>query len=199
MGDNKAVPSDRSRARYEQVLDAASTCFRRYGFHGASIAEISKHAGMSAGHIYHFFENKEAIIAAIVNRRVEYWITLIAQFECADDVFAAMIERVAIAVDERAEEEFVGLWLEILAEAARNPRVAEVLQQADLRVRTILTHVIEVAREARGKKSPIDPAAIEIMMAMFEGVTNRAVMNPGFEHAELARVLQRAMASALDE
>ncbi len=199
MGDNRAVPSDRARARYEQVLDAASTCFRRYGFHGASIAEISKLAGMSAGHIYHFFENKEAIIAAIVNRRVEYWITLIAQFECADDVFAAMIERVGIGIDERAEEEFVGLWLEILAEAARNPRVAEVLQQADARVRTILTHVIQVAREARGKVTPIDPAAVELMMAMFEGVTNRAVMNPGFEHGELARVLQRAMAGALDE
>lgn len=37
----------------------------------------------------------------------------------ADDVFGAMIERVAIGVDERVAEEFVGLCLEILAEGAR--------------------------------------------------------------------------------
>jgi len=198
MADDKLAQRDRSRARYEQVLDAASLCFRRDGFHGASIAEISKHAGMSAGHIYHFFANKEAIIAAIVNRQVEYWINLIAQFEQADDVFGAMTERVATGVNERVAEEFVGLWLEILAEGARNPRVGAVLREADARVRAILTHVIEVALEARGQRTPaVEAAAIEVVMAMFEGITNRAVLNPGFDRNEAARVLEAALVAVL--
>ena len=47
------VEGDRQRAgkRCEQVLDAAAACFRRRGFHGASMAEISREAGMSVGHI----------------------------------------------------------------------------------------------------------------------------------------------------
>ena len=53
------------------MLDAAAICFRNHGFHGASMAQISKTAGMSPGHIYHYFDNKEAIIAAIVERDME--------------------------------------------------------------------------------------------------------------------------------
>lgn len=198
MADEKGAPRARSRVRCEQLLDAASRCFRRDGFHGASIAEISKEAGMSAGHIYHFFANKEAIIAAIVNRQVEHWINLIAQFEQADDVFAAMSERVATGVDERMAEEYVGLWLEILAEGARNPRVGAVLREADARVRAILTHVIDVALEARGPRPPaVDAATTEVVLAMFEGITNRAVLNPGFDRREAARALETALGAVL--
>jgi len=53
-------------ARRQQILDAACDCVRQAGFHGASMAEIAKAAGLSVGQIYRYFENKEAIIAAIV-------------------------------------------------------------------------------------------------------------------------------------
>ena len=35
------VPTDRAQARRQQVLTAAAECFRRRGFHGASMAEIN--------------------------------------------------------------------------------------------------------------------------------------------------------------
>ena len=54
-----------AQARREQVLCAAADCFRRKGYHGAGMAEISRTAGMSAGHIYNYFESKEAIIESI--------------------------------------------------------------------------------------------------------------------------------------
>ncbi|MFH2083594.1 MAG: TetR family transcriptional regulator, partial [Pseudomonadota bacterium] len=45
-------PSDTSRAdvRRSQIRTAAADCFRQHGFHGTSIAQISKTAGMSTGH-----------------------------------------------------------------------------------------------------------------------------------------------------
>src|SRR3954469_2822283 len=55
-------------ARRQQILDAACDCVRQAGFHGASMAEIAQAAGLSVGQIYRYFENKEAIIAAIVAR-----------------------------------------------------------------------------------------------------------------------------------
>ena len=42
-------------ARREQILTAAAECFRRKGYHGAGMAEISNTAGMSAGHIYNYW------------------------------------------------------------------------------------------------------------------------------------------------
>src|ERR1700733_12776427 len=53
-------------ARRRQMLAAPSSCARRAGFHGASMAEIAQAANLSVGQIYRYFENKEAIIAAIV-------------------------------------------------------------------------------------------------------------------------------------
>ena len=41
----------RADVRRQQILSAAARCFREKGFHGASISQISKAAGMSAGHI----------------------------------------------------------------------------------------------------------------------------------------------------
>ena len=71
--------ASRAAARRQQILNAAAQCFREHGFHGASIAQISKTAGMSPGHIYHYSENKEAIIAAIVAQDLEGLLTLTAE------------------------------------------------------------------------------------------------------------------------
>ena len=60
-----------AQARREQVLSAASECFKRKGYHGAGMAEISRTAGMSAGHIYNYFESKEAIIESIIAKDME--------------------------------------------------------------------------------------------------------------------------------
>ena len=54
--------------RRQKIVDAASVCACRSGFHGSSMAEIAQQAGMSVGQIYRYFDSKEAIIAAIVAR-----------------------------------------------------------------------------------------------------------------------------------
>ena len=69
-----------AEARRNQVLCAAADCFRRKGYHGAGMAEISKTAGMSAGHIYNNFTNKEAIIEAIIQRNMEEMFSKFQQF-----------------------------------------------------------------------------------------------------------------------
>jgi len=61
----------RNRARRDQILSAAMKCFVENGFHGSSMAELAKRAGMSVGHIYHYYESKDAIIEAIVDRDIE--------------------------------------------------------------------------------------------------------------------------------
>lgn len=121
----------KSKERKKQVLDAAAKCFREFGFHGCSIARISKAAGMSPGHIYYHFANKEAIVEALVAHQESTLYELISEIAASpgDERIAVSLKRhTKRMVEIHTSPEFNGLWLEIAAEAARNPGVAKVLQ-----------------------------------------------------------------------
>ncbi|MFZ5580361.1 MAG: TetR/AcrR family transcriptional regulator [Pseudomonadota bacterium] len=170
----------RSDARRAQILAAATDCFREYGFHGASIARISEASGMSAGHIYHYFENKEAIIEAIVAQDLERLLTLNIELRSASDVKGALIERTAEGVHGKLDPQSAGLQLEIMAEAARNPRIAEFVQAADHSCLDSLSATLRSLRQAAGHQdSDADITGMaEVMAAMFEGLRIRVIRNP---------------------
>ena len=67
--------------RREQVLDAAEVCFRAEGFHGASMARLAAAAKMSVGHIYQYFDSKDAIIVALCERRFSGFEELLVRVE----------------------------------------------------------------------------------------------------------------------
>ncbi|QDF95328.1 TetR family transcriptional regulator [Azoarcus sp. DD4] len=190
-------PADqpRAEARRAQILEAAVACFRAHGFHGASIAQISKTAGMSAGHIYHYFENKEAIIAAIVERDLERLLTLSAEMRSARDVLEAMIERAAEGVRDNLDPESAGLKLEIVAEASRNPRMAEIVRNADKLCAASLAETLRTMRRNCGHHD--DEAEIagltEVLAAMFGGLLVRSVRNPGLDQDMVTRMFQRVI------
>ena len=58
-------------SRRNQILDAAQRCFKKQGFHKTTLRDIAQEFGMSAGHIYNYFSNKEAIIEALVELRTQ--------------------------------------------------------------------------------------------------------------------------------
>mgnify|MGYP001069359719 CR=1 FL=1 len=142
--------SSRAEAGRDQMRAAAAACFRRHGFHGTSIAQISKSAGMSPGHIYHYFANKEAIIEDIVAQDLQRVLTLIAEMSSAEDVLDAMITRVAEGVANHLDADAAVLRLEIAAEAARNPRIAAIVRDADRRSRESLARALRPVRRASG-------------------------------------------------
>ncbi|MGD9889055.1 MAG: TetR/AcrR family transcriptional regulator [Halothiobacillaceae bacterium] len=191
----------RSDARRAQILTAASDCFRLYGFHGASIARISEASGMSAGHIYHYFENKEAIIEAIVSQDLEQLMALFDELHSEHDVKHALLECAAQGVEEKLDVRFAGLQIEIMSEAARNPRIAAVVQEADRSSLSRLSNVIRDLRRMAGHED--SEAAIrgmaDVMAAMFEGLHFRAISNPRIEKDVLIPIFRRAIYDLLNQ
>jgi AcrR family transcriptional regulator len=55
-------------ARRNQILDAATQVFAEKGFHGATIKEIARLAGIADGTIYIYFKNKPDLFLAILER-----------------------------------------------------------------------------------------------------------------------------------
>lgn len=59
----------KGRIRREDIVSAAAAVYGEAGYHGASLREIAKRAGIThAGLLYHF-PTKEALLAAVLERR----------------------------------------------------------------------------------------------------------------------------------
>lgn len=186
-----AVP--KAELRRKQILDAACDCVSRAGFHGASMAEIAAAAGVSVGQIYRYFENKEAIIAAIVAQDLAAMHEKFAEFESADSpLVETMIAHCAAGIDAKYDCHRTGLALEVLAEAARNPRVAAIVREADSQERALGLAMLDRALP-EGLSDAERAARGEVLVMLFEGMMMRAVSHPEGDRAAIARVLEMVM------
>ena len=170
--DTELSRADQRRA---QVLDAAELCFGRSGFHGASMADIAGEAAMSVGQIYRYFANKEAIIAAIVARDMENAVKLLNEVRAREpDEAEQIIELVRYKMAHMDDPVRAALSLEILAEAARNPKVAQILREADEIGRTWLRETLQ----SRSVSGEFVEARMDMIALMVEGWTVRRVRSP---------------------
>ncbi len=67
-------PADDAHARprgekRERILDAATTVFARKGFHESRVSDIAQEARIAYGLVYHYFKNKDEILATIFQER----------------------------------------------------------------------------------------------------------------------------------
>lgn len=182
-----------AEARRQRIVDAASACARRSGFHGASMAEIAQAAGLSVGQIYRYFENKEAIIAAIVARDMAEMRDVFAEFQNAGEpLLDTVLTKCSAALDDAYDRDRAALMLEVVAEAARNPAVAAILEAADAEERRLKLDLI-----ARTLPADCDPrerqARSEVISMLLEGMCVRGVNNPRADREAIARVMRSVM------
>ncbi len=176
-------------ARRQQILDAACDCVRQAGFHGASMADIAKAAGLSVGQIYRYFENKEAIIAAIVAQDLAEMREKFAEMESHPGTLVDVIaDHLPEAVDKCFDPRRAALVLEVLAEAARNPKVAAIVRSADDQERAFAEAMMERSRKPEWSEAEFR-ARGEVLGMLFDGMVMRAVNHPDTDRLALAGVL----------
>jgi len=134
----RTADPDLQRRRLAEIADAAARVFLAKGFHGASMQDVAREAGVSMGLLYRYYEDKAALIAAAATiDRAPLQAEIAALGEVADPV--AGLEALLVSVIGAASEPgYVDLVTEIAAEACRNPRVAAVLQEDELELHTSL-------------------------------------------------------------
>jgi AcrR family transcriptional regulator len=197
QAEDLTLEKPRARMRRRQILEAAAICFRRYGFHASSMAQIAKDAGMSVGHIYRYFVGKEAIIAAIVRADVEDILEKMADFPLdAADIKANLIARCAEGATKAADPDQAALMIEIRAEAARNPTVWAVVKEGDLKLSAKLRQIIAIA-----VGYPITPedleARVEMFHLIFQGMGLRTVISAEIDRQAQMRLVILAINAIL--
>ncbi len=74
----RAARAHGKRSR-EAILDAAESLLAERGFAGTGIAAIRERSGLPASSIYWFFENKEDLAAAVVERAMDRWTKMLGE------------------------------------------------------------------------------------------------------------------------
>jgi|TARA_R110002020_G_scaffold223900_1_gene433206 TetR/AcrR family transcriptional regulator, repressor for uid operon len=188
--------SRRAEARRTQILDAAAICFVEQGFHGAGMARIAEQAGMSAGHIYHYFENKDAIIEALVDRESELHSEKMLGFHAIprDQLLHELVERADEGVRTQTDPFQSALNLEIIAEAQRNPLIAEKLRANDTETRLAFQQLL-------GEKLGLSDVEgrVELMFTLFGGLPIRILRNPDLDREALLNYLRKVIRAVLSD
>ncbi|GLB81414.1 TetR/AcrR family transcriptional regulator [Mycobacterium kiyosense] len=60
---------EQAQRRREQLIEAALNVFARKGVDGTSIKDIAQAAGVAPGLLYHYFDSKEVLVAAVLAER----------------------------------------------------------------------------------------------------------------------------------
>ncbi len=184
-----------SSPKVRQILDAARVCFGRHGFHGASMARIAAEASISVGHIYRYFESKEAVVAAIAEEDLAEAAEAIGLLQGSPDEIADHLLDGFLSTWSDAQ---MALKLEILAEAARNPRVAHSMREMDGRIRDHLKAML--ARNCSGclQSDPVKvDARVERICTLIEGVGLRRFKQGGELPPALMQELRASLSHAL--
>jgi AcrR family transcriptional regulator len=149
-------------------LQAGRRVFVRDGYVNAEISEISKEAGKSSGGFYIYFENKPALLKALL---AEFHANLDARFEEHDDRWYALSTQADWhLVIENIWESFKtdGPTLQALAQAAQvDDHFAEEYENFRQRVRTDFTNFLKARQKlgfCRTISIPYVAAALETMI-----------------------------------
>lgn len=130
--------------RSEAILDCARAAFIEKGFEGASMQDLARAAGMSAGNFYRYFPSKSALVDALIARDLQEVQESFQAIVASPDPMAAM----KAALRERLREEVCqgedALWAEIFATGARRPEVAAALRRMEEGIVGPLAEVLAV-------------------------------------------------------
>lgn len=96
MGNHSLAPkTNRGMQTRNKLLRSAEYIFGKYGYHQSSITDITRHAGVSLGNFYTYFESKYQIFEALV-------------WEMQRELINTLRERTAL-VDNRIDKEREGI------------------------------------------------------------------------------------------
>lgn len=187
---------ERARSRKNQILNAARACVIAEGFHAATISRICAEAAMSVGHVYKIFESKEAIMIALTERDFEEFMLHITRpDELGHMSINALIDRYLNDVRWLLDYDRAALAQEVLAEAARNPRVAELVARVDDRFRNAVRTIVEPVFKGLTERE-ID-GRIETLLVMTRALSLHASTHPASDPGIIAAGFEVALRAVL--
>ncbi|MFK7993485.1 MAG: TetR family transcriptional regulator C-terminal domain-containing protein [Granulosicoccus sp.] len=80
----KPAPRKRTRIQLQnetRIIAAALDVFSSNGFRGSTVDQIARHAGMSKANVLYYFNTKDEIYTAVLNRTLSIWLDPLEQLD----------------------------------------------------------------------------------------------------------------------
>jgi AcrR family transcriptional regulator len=177
-------------ARRDQIIEAATRCFARNGFHATSMQDVIREAGLSVGAVYRYFDSKGELRRAIAEQAVGTVSAELATLAAHDPPLplAEVMTRVLELVEPRLGPEgeariAIAAW----AEALHNAELAEFVRGVMWTFRGQFTTLAHRARTAGELPAGADPEAVaSVLVALLPGYMVQRVLSGGPDRATFA-------------
>ena len=105
--DGSGLSKDADEAR-EQILDAAEAVIKRYGIPKTTMDDIGKETGVSRPTVYRYFRDRDALVAALIERRARMLFDRARTFIMSHETFAEqLVEGLVYLVDHGRKDPVV--------------------------------------------------------------------------------------------
>jgi AcrR family transcriptional regulator len=163
------------------ILQAAIRCFVRDGFHRASISDICAEAKISPGHLYHYFENKEAIVGGMAELGMDQAISSFVQIMDTADAAQSLVQAM-LAGGEASDTTSRVLMMEIMAETGRSPVIAKIVSEHLQRLRGLIADFLRRGQERGQIDSSLDPdLSAHVLISVTNGGKAFIGLDPGLD------------------
>ncbi|WP_271299459.1 TetR/AcrR family transcriptional regulator [Sphingomonas sp. CV7422] len=176
-----------------KVIEAARRLFIENGFHATGIAQIARESGVAVGQLYRDFSAKEDIVAAIVNSDCRSFLSAesLRRAIQAKDVGHVRDWLHQLVTPGRDDDESDGdprLFAEILAEAARNSRIASIFNATHQDVRALMLAALEMLAPGDALADRRSALA-DVILIMSLGMLHHSMVRPDEDDSALVEAL----------
>ena len=188
-------------SRRLQMLAAALEVIVERGFPDTRIADVAERAGVSPALVIYYFKTKDRLLAEAMRHSEDLWYAeMLRRTEAIDGAAGRLREVVALTClpnGEAPSDESWAVWLDLWAQALRDPDVRMVREEFDERFRETIRQIVRLGI-GRDEFRAVDPDDFAVAYsAMLDGLAIQIALADPVVNPE--RAFDLAMRVAADE
>jgi len=141
------------------MLAAALEVILQRGFPETRIADVAERAGVSSALVIYYFKTKDQLLAEAMRHSEDVWYAEMASRTAKIPTAAARLEEVVamtcLSGNDAPLDESWALWLDLWAQALRDPEVRQVREEFDEHFRETIREIVRFGVE-RGEFAGVD-------------------------------------------
>lgn len=131
-------------AKREQIIEGAKRVFMSVGFDAASMNDITREAGVSKGTIYVYFENKEDLFSAMIEKeRARFLAAVRTVLAAHEDVETGLYKFGVSFVTHMTDEKVINAMRTVLGVRDRMPDLCKRFFKGPENLRTVIQEFLE--------------------------------------------------------